>query len=146
MRKEELKEIAWRVNDILIKFIEQDKQRLKKAGSLRSVIGSRVFGKRIDFGKIWADAVVLAASTSGAIKELEKIEDNSRLSKALTRYSTKLYESILVFLELTKLQKEQGEGKKVTWEEYMALEKKYKQSKEAYYALAQELNDAFDNP
>jgi hypothetical protein len=139
----ELKNEALVVNDLLTQYVELHNNFLKSAGTFSSLF------KKVDFRKLAGDIYFLFEKFRDEkfkLDDLQKQNGNEKekqFAKCLFLYTKSLTETVHLLFIMAHTLQEKAEGNKLSFQEHMENDKKYKNSIQVYTKLGEELNNLY---
>lgn len=151
--REQIKDLAFTVNDGLTEYITVHNIILKEGGTFRSFL-KNLIGRAVPMSELLEDAEKLVLLWNVITEKISSFkhesyslmnEDERYYFHILVRYARAMDETVNALVETQKLLNERskgGQGNLVTWSDYRESENKYKSKILKYKAIGEELNNA----
>jgi len=139
----ELKNEALVVNDLLTQYVELHNNFLKSAGTFSSLF------RKVDFKKLAGDIYFLFEKFRDEKTKLDKLQSQAESEKeeqftaCLFLYTEALTETVHLLFIMAHALQEKAEGKRLSFQEHMGNDKKYKNSIQVYLKIGEELNNLY---
>ena len=151
--REQIKNIAYSVNDGLTEYITIHDKISKEAATIKSVL-KNIFGRAVPMLQLLQDAETLIPLWNGITENIASFgrdanssmdEDEKYYFEILSRYAQAVNETVIALVKRQRLLNERSKGghdNHVSWKVYQDAEKKYQSAIQNYMAIGQELNNA----
>ena len=151
--REEIKNIAYSVNDGLTAYITIHDKIFKEAATFKSFL-KNIFGRAVPMSQLLQDVEILIPLWNGITEKISSFgrdanshldEDERYYFEILSRYAQAVNETVVALVERQRLLSERSKGghdNPVNWNVYQDAEKTYQSAIQKYMAIGQELNDA----
>ena len=138
-----LKKEALEINNLLTEYIEEHNNFLKSAGTFISLF------KKVNFNKLAEDIYILLVKIQDEKSKLDKLrrlsgsEKEKQFADCLFLYSEALTETVTLLFNMAHALKEKAKGNKLSFQQHMENDKKYKESIKVYQKYGEELNNLY---
>lgn len=151
--REQIKNIAYSVNDGLTAYITIHDKIFKEAATFKSFL-KNIFGHAVPMSQLLQDTETLIPLWNDITDKIISFGRNANSSmdederyyfEILSRYAQAVKETVVALIERQKLLNERSKGghdNPVSWEVYQDAEKTYQSAIQKYMAIGQELNNA----
>lgn len=151
--REQVKDIAYLVNDGLTAYITIHDKIFKEAATLRSFI-KNIFGRAVPMSQLLQDAETLIPLWDGITEKIASFgreadssldEDERYYFEILNRYAQAVNETVVALVERQRLLNARSKGghdNPVDWNVYQDAERRYQSAIQKYMTIGQELNNA----
>jgi len=151
--REQIKNIAYSVNDGLTAYITIHDKIFKEAATFKSFL-KNIFGRAIPMSQLLQDTETLIPLWNGINEKIASFshvanfsmdEDERCYFEILSRYAQAVKETVVALVERQRLLNERSKGghdNPVSWKVYQDAEKIYQSAIKKYMAIGQELNNA----
>jgi hypothetical protein len=156
LNKEILEKQARDVNALLGEYVEVHNLRLKKGGTLSSLLKNLFINKKVGFEEIYGSAKTIFDKLEDKHQELFSIKkasyanfhtEEGQFYDCLIKYEEALTKCASKLCDLTGAQFFLSQSKKkhnLTWEENQKLEKDYQESINNYVVIGEDLNTLYN--
>lgn len=152
--KDKLLQEANEVNSFLTLYIKIHNERVRRAGTLSSLLKNIFFSKSVNFGQLHNSTKELLDLFDKKDEELDKLKKNDyrnfnetekEFFNSLRDYFTALHNTIKTLLLITEAQYKTSLGgkNKISFNDNMKLEKEYDNARNDYISLGEDLMDQY---
>lgn len=150
--KEQIKNLAWDINDGLSEYIDIHDRIIKEAASFKSFL-KNIFSRPVPMSQLLKEAESLMPMWGIILKKISKFYDESyslidenekHYFDILYKYAKSLNQTVVVLVERQILLSERSRGGKnnsVNWKAYQEAENKYESTIQKYKELGEDLNN-----
>ena len=151
--RDQIKNLAFTVNDGLTAYIKIHDKIFKEAATFRSFL-KNIFGRAVPMSQLLHDAETLIPIWSGINEKIASFgrdayssmnEDERYYLEILNRYAQAVNEVVVALVERQKLLNDRSKGghnNPANWNVYQDAERTYQSAIHKYMAIGQELNNA----
>lgn len=151
--REQIKNLAYSVNDGLTIYITIHDKIFKEAATFKSFL-KNIFGRAVPMSQLLQDAETVIPLWNGITEKIALFgrdanssmdEDERYYFEILSRYAQAVNETVVALVERQRLLNERSKGghdNSVSWKVYQDAERTYQSAIQKYVAIGQELNNA----